>query len=66
MAKKMTKGMIFRMYLDENDEDGIVVMAINETDVLKLDTAGTTNEIIKGIDFVKMVIWVEIKNVFTI
>jgi hypothetical protein len=66
MAKKMTKGMIFRMYLDENDEDGIVVMAINETDVLKLDTAGTTNEIIKGIDFIKSVISIEIPNVFNI
>ena len=66
MPKKMTRGMVFRMYLDDNDESGIVVMAINETDVINLETAGTKTEIIKNIDFQKMVVLVEILNVFDI
>ena len=66
MPKKMTRGMVFRMYLDDNDESGIVVMAINETDVINLETAGSKTEIIKNIDFQKMVVLVEILNVFDI
>ena len=58
--------MVFRMYLDDNDESGIVVMAINETDVISLETAGTKTEMIKNIDFQKMVVLVEILNVFDI
>jgi hypothetical protein len=63
---KMTRGMLFRMYMNEEDEKGIVVMAINETDVINLETAGTKNEILKNIDFKKTVLLVEILNVFTI
>ena len=63
---KMTRGMLFRMYMNEEDEEGIVVMAINETDVINLETAGTINEILKNIDFKKTVLLVEILNVFTI